>query len=142
MELNSFFFISNKEINNMSNLEAITIRDCNRTRSHNNLVRKRTPNHLTKLAKWLSCIMNTYLYRAFVCFYHVTNTFQTSDIAPVSSKEFLDIQGTTECGFTLKRVRDMTRTYSHKKWSFPLRIYVINVSKSAVKSANMFTFTE
>ena len=30
------------------------------------------------------------------------------------SKEFLDIQATIECGFTLKRVRDMTRTYSQK----------------------------
>ena len=32
--------------------------------------------------------------------------------APASSKEFLDIQATIECGFTLKRLRDMTRTYS------------------------------
>ena len=37
-----------------------------------------------------------------------------SDFAPASSKEFLDIQATVECGFTLKRVRDMTRTYSQK----------------------------
>ena len=29
-----------------------------------------------------------------------------------SSKEFLDIQATIECGFTLKRVRDMIKTYS------------------------------
>ena len=29
-----------------------------------------------------------------------------------SNKEFLDIQAAMECGFTLKRVRDMTRTYS------------------------------
>ena len=36
-----------------------------------------------------------------------------SDFAPASSKEFLDIQATIECGFTLKRVRDMARTYSH-----------------------------
>ena len=36
---------------------------------------------------------------------------QTSDIGPASSKEFLDIQATTECGFTLKRVRDMRRAY-------------------------------
>ena len=36
-----------------------------------------------------------------------------SDFAPASSKEFLDIQATVECRFTLKRVRDMTRTYSH-----------------------------
>ena len=35
-----------------------------------------------------------------------------SDFVPASSKEFLDIQATIECGFTLKRVCDMTRTYS------------------------------
>ena len=35
-----------------------------------------------------------------------------SNFVPASSKEFLDIQATVECGFTLKRVRDMTRTYS------------------------------
>ena len=28
----------------------------------------------------------------------------------------LDIQATIECGFTLKRGRDMTRTYSLKHW--------------------------
>ena len=37
-----------------------------------------------------------------------------SDFAPASSKEFLDIQATIECGFTLKRVRDMIKTYRHK----------------------------
>ena len=36
----------------------------------------------------------------------------TSDIAPVLSKEFLDIQATIECGFTLKCVRDMITRYS------------------------------
>ena len=35
-----------------------------------------------------------------------------SDFAPAASKEVLDIQTTRECGFTLKRVPDMTRTYS------------------------------
>ena len=34
-----------------------------------------------------------------------------SDFTSASSKEFLDIQVTVECGFTLKRVRDMKRTY-------------------------------
>ena len=38
---------------------------------------------------------------------------QTSDFTPVQSKEFLAIQATRECGFTLKRVRDMIRTYSY-----------------------------
>ena len=37
---------------------------------------------------------------------------KTSDFAPASNKEFFDIQATIECGFTLKRVRDMIRTYS------------------------------
>ena len=36
----------------------------------------------------------------------------TSDFAPASSKEFLDIQAPIECGFTLKHVRDMTGTSS------------------------------
>ena len=36
----------------------------------------------------------------------------TSDFVPVSSKEFLDIQATIECEFTLERVRDMIRAYS------------------------------
>ena len=36
---------------------------------------------------------------------------ETSDIAPVSTEEFLDIQATTECRFTLKRVHDMIITY-------------------------------
>ena len=31
-------------------------------------------------------------------------------------KEFLDIQATIECWFTLKCICDMTRTYSQKKW--------------------------
>ena len=36
----------------------------------------------------------------------------TSDIIPVSSKEFSDTHAALECGFTLKGVRDMIRTYN------------------------------
>ena len=52
-----------------------------------------------------------------------------SDFAPASSKEFLDIQATIECGFTLKRVRDMTRTYSQKRnswFNFPICHWNLN----------------
>ena len=59
---------------------------CNWTGTHNHLVHKRTLNHLAK---------------------RTLNHF-----APASSKEFLDIQATIECGFTLKRLRDMIRTYN------------------------------
>ena len=37
------------------------------------------------------------------------------DISWQGVKEFLDIQAAIECGFTLKRVRDMTRTYSQNE---------------------------
>ena len=49
---------------------------------------------------------------------------KTSDFVPALSKEFLDIQATIKCGFTLKRVADMTRTYSHNKINFTFRNYV------------------
>ena len=39
--------------------------DCNWTWSQNQLVRKRTLNHLAELAKWLSCVLSTYLYGTF-----------------------------------------------------------------------------
>ena len=55
---NNFFFFSNY----MRNLS-----DCNGTRTHNHLVPKRTLNNLAKVAKWLSCVMSTYLYGAFDC---------------------------------------------------------------------------
>ena len=34
-----------------------------------------------------------------------------SDIVPASSKEFIENQTTVECGFTLRRERDMIRRY-------------------------------
>ena len=40
------------------------------------------------------------------------NRYQISDIAHVSSKEFLDIQATIGCRFILKHVRDVIITYS------------------------------
>ena len=39
--------------------------DCNVIRTDNHLVRKRTLNHQVKLAKWLSCVVSTWLYGAF-----------------------------------------------------------------------------
>ena len=56
-----------------------------------------------------------------------------SDFAPASSKEFLDIQATIECGFTLKCVRDMTRTYSQYKPYLDLNIYKNNELESTFR---------
>ena len=40
----------------------------------------------------------------------------TSDVVPVSSKEFLNIQATIERRFTLKRVYDMIVTYNNNNF--------------------------
>ena len=48
--------------------------DSDKIRTHNDLVSTKTLNHLAKLAKWLSCLVGTYLYCAFDCMlssYHV-----------------------------------------------------------------------
>ena len=45
----------------------------------------------------------------------------------LSSKEFTDIQATIECRFTLKRVHDMTRTYSQLNWQS------LNLSKKKIE---------
>ena len=36
---------------------------------------------------------------------NIVGVTETSDIAPVSSKEFLNIKATIKCRFTLKRLR-------------------------------------
>ena len=54
-----------------------------------------------------------------------------SDLAPASSKEFLDIHATIECGFTLKCVRDMTRTYS--KIYNNMSLHYVNINRLSKK---------
>ena len=51
----------------------------------------------------------------------------TSCSAPVSSKEVLDIQATIGCGFTLKCIRDMIRTYNqmHRTDKYSQQISII-----------------
>ena len=82
------------------------VSDCNWTRTRNQLVRKQTLNHLAKLAKWFSVHLQ-------IKWLWVRVQLQ-SDFVPVSSKEFLDIQATIECGFTMKHVLDIIRIYSQK----------------------------
>ena len=72
-------------------LKLLVASDCNWARTHSHLVGKRTLNHFAKL----------------VVGRESSYSHLTSDFALASSKEFLDIQATIECGFTLKRVRDI-----------------------------------
>ena len=54
-----------KELLARSKCQICSLSDCNWTRTQNHLIRKRTLNHLVKLAKWLSCVLSTYLHGAF-----------------------------------------------------------------------------
>ena len=65
-------------------------------------------NHLAGLAKWLSVRLRTKWF--WVRIQLKSLNLQIS--WPALSKEFLDIETNIHCGFTLKRVRVMTRTYS------------------------------
>ena len=65
---------------------------------------------------------------------------------PVSSKEFLDTQANIECRFTLKRVRDMIRTYSQlcyflKLTSLLLMIFHVNTCLECLQELSCFNFT-
>ena len=50
---------------------------------------------------------------------------KTSYFTPASSKELLDIQATIERGYTLKRVRDVTRTYCQFPDTFVFEFLII-----------------
>ena len=90
--------------------------DCNGTRTHNYLVRKRTLNYLAKLAnfaEWLSVRLQTkWLW------VRVPLQLRKSQIWPASCKEILDIRAIAECRFTLKRVSDIIITYSQIRYTF------------------------
>ena len=58
-----------KELLARNRREIWSLSDCNWIRTHNRLVRKGTLNHLAKLAKWLICIVSTYLYGTLDCMF-------------------------------------------------------------------------
>ena len=49
-------------VNLVQKLKVVSLIDSNGIRTHNHFIRKRTLNHLAKLAKRLSCVVSTYLY--------------------------------------------------------------------------------
>ena len=52
-----------------SRCEIWSLSDCNWTWTQNHLVCQQTLNHLVKVAKWLSCVLSTYLHNAFDCMF-------------------------------------------------------------------------
>ena len=61
--------LNERELLARSRIEIWRWSDCICTRTKNHLVLKRTVNHLTKLAKWSSCVLSTHLYGAFDCMF-------------------------------------------------------------------------
>ena len=76
-----------------SRREIWSLSDCNWTRIQNHLLCKRTLNHLVKLAKWLSCAMNTYLYGTFDCMFLSNQCLIVKELLGWVVKELID-QGT------------------------------------------------
>ena len=102
-----------KELLAPSRREIWNLSDLNWIRTYNHLVHKRTLNHLAKLAKWLSCVVSTYLYGAFDCMFlschvRVSEWIHSEYHSEYHSESTLNIT----LNMTLKRVRDMIRTYS------------------------------
>ena len=57
-------FLNVKEILDQNMCDIWKLSDSNETRTHSHLVRKATLTHLAKQAKWLSCVVSTYLHGA------------------------------------------------------------------------------
>ena len=55
------------------------VSDCSGTWTHNHLVPKQILNHFAKLAKWLRCVVSTYLYGCMFlsCHLHVSGWIHT-----------------------------------------------------------------
>ena len=63
------YFLRDRPIQNLVKDLRWGLSDCNGTRTHNLVVRKLAHSHLSKLARWLSCVVSTYLYRTFDCMF-------------------------------------------------------------------------
>ena len=113
-----------KELLARSRREIWSLSDCNWSRTQNDLVRKRTLNHLVKLisfAKWLRVRLRTNWFWVRVQL-RLSVRFRTKlfwvRITLLSLKlQILRLlrarsSMTFECGFTLKILRDMIITYS------------------------------
>ena len=58
-----------KELLSQNSRKVSSLSDCNEARTQKHLVRKRTLNPLSKMAKWLNCVASSYLYSAFDCLF-------------------------------------------------------------------------
>ena len=127
--------------------------DCNGTQTHNHLVCKWTLNHLAKLAKWLSCVVSTYLYGAFDCMFllcHIRvsewiHTQQLPEYQELLARNRCKIWNLSDCNWTQTRNHlVLTQTLKHlaklAKWiqlqSLKLQISCLFRAWSSLHSGN------
>ena len=86
------FCLNVKELLASRRLHIWSLSNSKGIRTHNDLVREGTINHLAKLANWLSCVVSTYVYGTL--FNHCV-----SIILPVWLNGWVFIYGLSGCGF-------------------------------------------
>ena len=121
VNLDSLICLNIKELLGRSRHHIWSLIDSTGIRTHNHLVLKRTLNYLAKVAKWLSCVLSTYLHGGFDCMLLLLVGLRVwipllSLKLPIwrllQARSSLTFRQTIECRFTLKLVRDMTITCS------------------------------
>ena len=68
-ELTLYIFLNFKKFLTWNRLNIWSLKNCNGSRNHNHLGRKRKLKHLANLTKWVRWIVSTYLYSAFDCMF-------------------------------------------------------------------------
>ena len=90
--------------------------DCNGTRTHDHIVRKRILNQLARLTKWLSCVVSTIcMVHLIECSYRVMNAFQ-SESTPHSCLNVKELLAPNRCdiwSFWILSNCNGTRTHNH-----------------------------
>ena len=121
VNLDSLICLNIKELLGRSRHHIWSLIDSTGIRTHDHLVLKRTLNYLAKVAKWLSCVLSTYLHGGFDCMLLLLVGLRVwipllSLKLPIwrllQARSSLTFRQTIECRFTLKLVRDMTITCS------------------------------
>ena len=121
VNLDSLICLNIKQLLGRSRHHIWSLIDSTGIRTHDHFVLKRTLNYLAKVAKWLSCVLSTYLHGGFDCMLLLLVGMRVwilllSLKLPIwrllQARSSFTFRQTTECRFTLKLVRDMTITCS------------------------------
>ena len=108
-----YTFLNFKELLARNREDIWSLSDCNGTRTHNDLVPKRTLNYLAKLMKLFNWIVSTYLYVPLECmFFSCPYAFQTESTLYICLN-FKELLARNKCDTWYLSGCNRTRTYNH-----------------------------